>query len=115
MSLTQGSENQKGSSLAEIKKLLEEVKEQSLDKDKLENYHSLLSNIYADIQFEIADIKKSRAVFFFDRSDKDVSDISIKRLWEVTEDGLKLIELEASVKAVSKILSSIKSRLYNVY
>lgn len=103
------------SNLIEIKKLLEEVKEQFLDKDKLESYHSALSNIYAEIQFEIADIKKIRAGFYFERGGKDVSDISIKRSWEVTENGLKLIELEASVKAISKILSSLKSRLYNIY
>lgn len=103
------------SNLAEIKKLLEEVKEKFLDKDKLESYHSALSNIYAEIQFEIADIKKLRAKFYFERGGKDVSDVSIKRSWEITEDGLKLIELEASVKAISKILSSLRSRLYNVY
>lgn len=109
MSLTQGS------SLAEIKKLLAEVKEKSLDKNKLEDYYNLLSNVYADFQFEIADIKKVRAKFFFERLSKEVSDISIKRSWEVTDEGLRLIELEASVKAISKILSSIKSRLYSLY
>ena len=103
------------SNLLEIRKLLDEVKEQFLSKDKLENYHSLLSGIYADIQFEIADLKKIRAVFFFERGGKDVSDISIKRAWEVTESGLKLIELESSIRAISKILSSLKSRLYAIY
>ncbi len=103
------------SNLAEIKKLLEEVKEQFLDKDKLESYHSALSNIYAEMQFEIADLKKSRALFFIERSVGKVSDVSIKREWDATPAGLTLMEIELAVKAVSKILSSLKSRLYNVY
>lgn len=116
MSLTRDSKmNPQGSSLLEIRGLLDEVKEQFLSKDKLENYHSQLSNIYSDIQFEIADIKKLRAVFFFERINKETSDISIKRSWEVTPEGLRLIELEASVKSISKILSSLKSRLYATY
>jgi hypothetical protein len=98
-----------------ILELFSAVKEQNLTKTQLENYHSVLSSLYADMSIEVAEIKKERAVYYYERTKPDVSDISIRRSWEVTEKGQRLILVEAYVKATSKLLSSLKSRLYSIY
>lgn len=89
------------------------VKEQSLTKSQLEQYHSSLTSLYAEMSLEMADIEKKEAVFFYERTEPDVTDISIKRAWKVTTEGQRQILLSRYLKATEKVLSSIKSRLYN--
>lgn len=98
-----------------IIELFDAVREQNLGKDKLEQYHTVLSSLYGDMQIEIAGIKKDKAIYFFERTNAETPDIKIKRAWEVTEKGQRLILLEAYVKATSKMLNSLKSRLYSMY
>ena len=95
--------------------LFSAVKEQNLTKTQLENYHSVLSSLYADMSIEVAEIKKERAMYFYKLTNPQTPDIKIKRSWEVTEKGQRLILVEAYVKATSKLLSCLKSRLYSIY
>lgn len=95
--------------------LFEAVKDGSLSKTDLEHYHGDLTNLYAAMQVEVADLEKEEAKFFYARTQPSVSDISIKREWKATDQGQRLILLNRYIKATSKILSSLKSRLYNLY
>lgn len=95
--------------------LFQAVKEQHLSKDQLEQYRDQLSSLYADMQVETADLEKEEAIFFFQRTNPETTDISIKRAWKVTERGQRLILLNRYLKATSKILESLKGRLYSIY
>lgn len=99
-------------SLAEI---LKSVREENLSRGQLESYEQQLSGLYAEMMIELAEKKKERALYFLERQRPETSDVSIRRLFDASVDGQRLIELEAYVKAVSKMLSSIKSRIYQAY
>lgn len=99
----------------ELKELFIAVKEENLSKGQLEEYEMKLASIYAEMMVRIGELKKERALYFLERQKPDVSDVSIRRVFDATGDGQLLIELEANVKAVSRILSSIKSRIYQSY
>lgn len=95
--------------------LFEAVKEEHLGKDQLEKYRDMLSSLYADMQVEMASIEKGEALFFYEKTSPEVTDISIKRLWLATAAGQRKILLNRYLKATEKILSSLKSRLYSQY
>ncbi len=100
-----------------LKELMEAVKEKNLTKDQLEEYRNDMSNVYAMMQFELADIEKEKARFFYDMKNiapKD-SDVSIKRNWQSTQYGLREIELKRYCLATKELLNSLKSRLFSIY
>ena len=95
--------------------LFSQVKDGSLNKDQLEKYHSELSHLFADMSIEMAEIEKSEATFFYKKMNPQISDVYIKREWRATELGQRQIILKRYLAATSKILSSLKSRLYSQY
>lgn len=97
-----------------IKKIIEAVKEKSLSKDDLENYRDSMSSVSALFYLELADIEKKEAIFFSEKDPKE-TDVSTKRHWQVTNEGLRQIELKNYIRATDKLLSSLKSRLYSQY
>jgi hypothetical protein len=99
-----------------LKELFESVKEHNLTKTQLENYHSELTSLYAQMLLEMAELEKTEAIFFLTKTSPEVTDVSIKRMWRGTQSGLRLIELKSFVKATEKVLSSLKNRIYsNMY
>lgn len=103
-----------------LKELFESVREVNLTKTQLENYHSELTSLYAQMLLEMAELEKTEAIYFLSkqheiRDNKPITDISIKRMWRGTQSGLRLIELKSFEKATSKVLSSLKNRMYNIY
>ena len=95
--------------------ILREIKDENLTREALEKYEQMLAGLYAEYMMEIGSLKKERALYFLERQKPDVSDVSIRRIWDAIPNGQRLIELEAHVKAVSKMLGSIKSRIYQTY
>lgn len=95
-----------------LKDLLVAVREKNLTKTQLEDYHSDLTNMYAQIHLELADIEKAEALYFL--SDKKESDIATKRAWRASEKGQRQIELSHYAKATEKMLSSLKNRIYSL-
>jgi len=93
--------------------LIKKVNEKKLTRDELENYRDELSNLFAQMQFEIAEVRKEKAIYFIENKSK--TDKETERNWQATPKGLREIELSHYCKATEKILSSLKSRLYNVY
>lgn len=96
-----------------LRELLDAVKEKNLSKDQLEAYRDDLANLYAQMQLEMAEVRKSKALFFAEQPEK--TDKGTERKWQATGKGLREIELSHYSKGVEKVLSSLKSRLYNVY
>ena len=89
------------------------VKEKNLTKTQLEEYRDDLANLFAQMQFELAEIRKKKAAYWLEQPQK--TDVATRRYWEASHDGGREIELSHYSKATEKILSSLKSRLYNVY
>lgn len=101
----------------QLQHLFESVKEEHLSKSDLEKYHSELTMLFAGMHLSMGEIEKREAIFMeaAHTTESALSDIAIKRKWNVTEDGQRLITLKHSAKAAEKVLSSIKNRLYNFY
>lgn len=95
-----------------IAEIFREIKDEKLGRAQLEKYEQQLAALYAEMMMEIGSLKKERALFFLERQRPETTDVSIRRLWDAAPNGQKLIELEANVKAVSRMLSSVKSRIY---
>lgn len=102
-----------------LTELLTAVKESNLSKGQLEEYEMRLASLYGDYMTRIGELKKSRALYFLanerDPEGQKLPDVKVKRIYEGTPDGQELLGLESDVKAVSRVLSSIKSRIYQQY
>lgn len=96
-----------------LRDLILAVNEKNLSKDQIEAYRDELSNLFALMQLELSDVRKAKAIYFIDN--KAESDKATERAWAVTKEGQREIELSHYAKATEKILSSLKSRLYQVY
>lgn len=93
--------------------LIKAVNEKNLTKTQLEDYRDDLSNLYAQMMFELAELEKAEAIYFLES--KEETDVAKKRAWRGTEKGQRLIELNRYQKATEKILSSLKSRIYATF
>lgn len=93
--------------------LFESIKDESLEKDDLEDYHKQLSSLKAEMHLELAGLKKKRGMFMLRNLETPTA--TKEREWEGSEDGLREAELKEHIKAVGTNLSSLKSRLYNTY
>ena len=96
-----------------LAELFKQVQEKNLTKDQLEEYHADLSGLYGQMQLELADVRKKKAIFFVEQPEKTA--IATERKWGASSEGLREIELAHYAKGTEKILSSLKSRLYSVY
>ena len=103
--------------MSQLLQLLEAVKDHNLTKTQLEQYRDSMVHLHTSMQLELAEKEKACATFFLERkvSMPEASDISIKRIWKGTENGLREIELNRFIKAVAKEIDSLKSRLYSIY
>ena len=99
----------------QLKELIIAVKEKNLSKDDLENYRDQMSQLFAEMQLELADLEKLKAMYMDTNSKAGVSDISIKRHWQGSKEGLREIVLKRYCLATKELLNSLKSRLYSIY
>lgn len=98
----------------QLRELIIAVKEKNLSKDQLENYRDDMSNLFAQMQFELADIEKEEALFL-ENFAPDISVASRKTAWKATKSGQREIELKRYCLATKEMLNSLKSRLYSIY
>lgn len=98
-----------------LSEILSKVREERLSRADLEMYEQTLANLYATMMVRIGELKKERALYFLERQRPEVTDISIRRLWDAIPLGQELIGLECDVKAVARMASSVRSRIYQAY
>ena len=96
-----------------LNELIIEVKEKNLSKDQLENYRDDLSNVTAQMFFEMADLEKEEALF--EPLTDEETEANRKRRWKATQKGQRMIELKNYIRGAKEILSSLRSRLYSIY
>lgn len=103
--------------MSKLLDLIKNVQEKTLTKQQLEDYHTELTSLYAQLCWEMAELEKKEAVFFLGEKGlhAELTDVAVKRKWRGTEDGQRLIELKNYEKGTSKVLSSLKNRMYATY
>jgi len=94
--------------------LITAVKEQNLTKDQLEGYRDQMSQLFAEMNMEMAGIEKDEALFMNERADGETA-IARKISWKATAGGQRLIVLKRYAVATKAMLNSLKDRLYSHY
>lgn len=97
-----------------LAELIIAVKEKNLSKDELENYRDQMSGLFAEMQFEMAELEKEEALFMGQKDDRE-SVAQRKITWKATDKGQRLIVLKRYCLATKELLNSLKSRLYSIY
>ena len=98
----------------QLKDLIIAVKEKTLSKDQLENYRNDMSQVFAEMQIEMAELEKEEALFMNEKFLLD-SVAERKVRWKGTPSGQRLIVLKRYSLATKELLNSLKSRLYSIY
>jgi len=93
-----------------IPDIIKGIKEANLTKDQLEEYSSMLDVLCAEMELELGAVEKEEAMFLANSDEK--SRAGAERTWNATEAGQKEIELKRNIRAVSKLASSVKTRIY---
>lgn len=93
--------------------LIKSVKDNKLTREQLEDYHSQMSNLFAEMQLEMADLEKEEAIFMNSKGE-DESVASVKIRWKATQEGQRLLMLKRYALATKEMISSIKSRVYQL-
>ena len=96
--------------MTKISDLITLIKEENLTKDKLEELSSMLDILCAEIELELAEVEKKEAMFLANCGEKTRAGAITK--WESSEDGQNEISLKRNLRAVSKLSSSVKTRIY---
>lgn len=96
-----------------LKELFTAIREESLDKTQLEDYHTKLSALCAEMYLEMSQIQKEQALYLAESEEKTTA--GAERKWFALPRGQRQIELKNYIRASEKQLSSLKNRLYSVY
>lgn len=96
-----------------INQLIQAVKEEKLSREQLESYRDQMSNLFADMQLELAELEKTEALFMGRKPD-EVSVAQRKLEFKATREGQRLIELKRYALALKELLNSLKSRIYQL-
>jgi len=96
-----------------LKDLIMAVKEKELSREQLEGYRDQMSHLFADMQFEIADLEKAEALFMYAKP-VEMSVAERKLGWKATDQGQRLIVLKRYQLATKELLNSLKSRVYQL-
>ena len=91
------------------------VKEKNLSKDQLEDYRDQMSQLFAQMQFEMADLEKEEALFMNAMEYAEYPVAKTKVLFKASKTGQRLIVLKRYCLATKELLNSLKSRLYSIY
>lgn len=99
--------------MSQLTLLMEAVREPNLTKSQLEEYHQQLTDLFAQLQIALGELEKEEARFYDTCEEK--SAVAAERKWDASPQGQLLIERKRQDKALSKLLSSVKHRVYSMY
>jgi len=92
--------------------LITAVKEKKLSRQQLEEYSDALAELYAEMRLEYSEIEKREAIFLYDAP--ETTGIAKKNRWRATKSGQRQIDLKNWMDACSKMISSVKSRVFRL-
>ena len=93
--------------------LFRAIKEKALTKEHIEGYRDELVSLYAEMKIEFAELEKEEALYLL--SSNETSWVGKKVSWKGSEHGQRMITLKNYIGATSKVIDSLKSRLYSLY
>ena len=70
--------------------------------------------LYGEMKIEAAELKKKESIHYLQTKTPEVSGITVKHMWRASEDGKRLILLEAYISASAKAIDSLKMRIYSL-
>jgi hypothetical protein len=96
-----------------LSELIIAVNEKNLSKEQLEAYADQITNLYATMLLETAELEKEEALFMAN-ADKDESVAKGKVMWKATPSGQSLIVLKRYLVATKELINSLKSRTFRL-
>ena len=96
-----------------ISQLAKSIKEQNLSRDQLENYFTELSSLYAEMEIRMGELEKEQAIFLNECGEKTRAGAETK--WDATSKGQESITIKHNLRALSKLISSVRHRVISVY
>lgn len=95
-----------------FRELVQLVKDDKLDKDKLELYRDNIVTVVAQMQMELGDLQKEEALFMGTKPDTNsVADWKIR--WKSSEKGLRMIEVKNHLTTGKILLKGLQNRVYS--
>ena len=95
-----------------LRELITAVKEKTLEKEDLEKYSDALAELYAEMRLEFSTLEKAEALYIYDSTLNTA--VAKKTAWRATDKGQRQIELKNYMDACSKMISSVKSRVFRL-
>ena len=95
----------------QLQDLIKAIKEDSLTKEQVEAYFDQMTELFAEMMIEMAELEKAEAIFM-NQGDESVAGKQVK--WKATKEGQRLIVLKRYTTATSKLISSLKSRIFRL-
>ena len=97
-----------------LHEMMDKIKEQNLNKDQLESYHSHLTLLKPILREELATLKKERARFMLDREPGE--SLGGRQIaWDASERGQRKFDIENYIGSVKDLIENVKAKLYNTY
>lgn len=93
-----------------ISELAKAVREDNLSREKLDEYYTHLASLSALMNVEMGDLTKQEAIFL---ESCEGTAVMASRKWGVTPQGQRQTELKYGIRAVDKLIGSVKRRLYS--
>lgn len=96
-----------------ISELAQKIRGGNLSKDQLENYYDELTGLYAQMEERMGELEKAEAIFLNESGEETRA--GAERKWNATENGQEAITTKHNIRALSKLISSVKHRIYATY
>jgi len=93
--------------------LFTEIEDERLSRAQLEAYEQKLASLKGRYQLRKAELLKAKGLF--KKRLGDVPNTKKEDEWDSSDEGQELIDVKGNIDAISPILSSIKSRIYQSY
>lgn len=93
-----------------LQDIINQIKEGNLTKYQLEDYASMLDVLGAEMELELSIVEKTEALFLANCGEKTRAGATTQ--WEASDLGQKEITLKRQLRAISKLSSSVKTRIY---
>jgi len=88
------------------------VKDISLTKEQLEDYHKTLCELKGEMKMRMATIKKARGMFMVNNPELSVAQRELN--WKASEWGQEEMEMVGKLGACSSNIDSVKMRIYSL-
>jgi hypothetical protein len=94
-----------------LEDVLAAVRDENLPLPMLEKFRDTLIHFKTDLLKSVATYKKQKALFLM--RDPESSAIARKMAWDASDEGQRLIDLEADLRGLPDEIDALMSRIYS--